>query len=121
MNNEAGLVVTGRRVLVRMDKIDRYTRGGIALPDTTTDAEERAQTRGIVIAMGAEAGKCPEMAGIEIGDTVLFARYAGDNIKHVRAGVTYRVLNAPDVVGYLEADPDASFQAARPSSQLYGT
>ncbi len=70
----------GDRVVVRPAAREETTRSGIVLPDTS---KERPQ-RGEVIAAGTgrvtDDGKRVAM-DIKVGDTVLFANYAGTEFK----------------------------------------
>ncbi len=70
----------GDRVVVRPAAREETTRSGIVLPDTS---KERPQ-RGEVIAAGSgrltDDGKRVEM-DVKVGDTVLFAKYAGTEFK----------------------------------------
>ena len=70
----------GDRVLVRPSQREEMTKSGIVLPDT---AKEKPQ-RGEVIAVGA--GKINEDGSrqpvdVKAGDQVLFAKYAGTELK----------------------------------------
>jgi chaperonin GroES len=120
MKNEAGLVLTGIRVLVRPPALEEKSSGGIVLPQIVKEKEERAQTTGVLIDAAARAWECPELAGIERGDTVFFARYAGAGCEFTVAGVTYRVMNATDVIGKVEKAHDSQFKAAESSVQAFG-
>ena len=66
-------------VLVKPNKSEQVSRGGIVLPDT---AKEKPQ-EGTVIAVGtgrvSEAGKKIPME-IAVGDVVLFSKYGGTEI-----------------------------------------
>lgn len=66
-------------VLVKPNKSEQVSRGGIVLPDT---AKEKPQ-EGTVIAVGtgrvSEAGKKVPME-IAVGDVVLFSKYGGTEI-----------------------------------------
>src|SRR5687768_2932776 len=70
----------GDRVVVRPAAREETTRSGIVLPDTST---ERPQ-RGEVIAAGngrvSDDGKRLAL-DVKVGDTVLFAKYAGTEFK----------------------------------------
>lgn len=67
-------------VIVRRDAKLGRSEGGIVLPD----AAQEAQSRGVVIAVGPgardEKGERLPM-NVAVGQTVLFARYAGDEIE----------------------------------------
>ncbi len=70
----------GDRVVVRPAAREETTRSGIVLPDTST---ERPQ-RGEIIAAGpgrvTDEGKRLDLE-VKVGDTVLFAKYAGTEFK----------------------------------------
>ena len=71
----------GDRVVVRPAARDEATKSGILLPDTS---KERPQ-RGEIVAAGKgrlnDDGERVEM-DVKVGDTVLFAKYAGTEFKH---------------------------------------
>jgi chaperonin GroES len=63
------------RVIIRPAAAEQKTAGGIIIPDT---AKEKPQ-RGTVVAAGP--GKKDEPVTVKEGDTVLFGKYAGTEIK----------------------------------------
>jgi chaperonin GroES len=70
----------GDRVVVKPIEQDEVTAGGIMLPDT---AKEKPQ-KGEVLAVGPgsrnDSGERVEL-DVQVGDTVLYAKYAGTEIK----------------------------------------
>ncbi len=70
----------GSRVVIEPVEQEEVTAGGIVLPET---AKEKPQ-KGIVLSIGPgdrdEDGKRIPM-DVKVGDTVLFAKYAGTEIK----------------------------------------
>ncbi len=70
----------GNRVVIEPIEQEEITSGGIVLPET---AKEKPQ-KGTVVAVGDgerdDSGKRIEM-DVKEGDTVLFAKYAGTEIK----------------------------------------
>ncbi len=70
----------GSRVVIEPLESEDVTAGGIVLPET---AKEKPQ-KGKVLSVGPgdrdEAGKRIQM-DVNVGDTVLFAKYAGTEIK----------------------------------------
>ena len=76
----AKLQPLGDRVVIKVIEREEITKGGILLPDT---AKEKPQ-EGNVIAVGpgrlGDDGKRVALE-VEVGDTVIFARYAGTEIK----------------------------------------
>src|SRR5437660_12447043 len=70
----------GDRVVVRPAAREEATRSGIVLPDTSKEKPQRGE----IIAVGpgrvSDEGKQIPME-VKVGDTVLFARYAGTEFK----------------------------------------
>ncbi|MDD2485212.1 MAG: co-chaperone GroES [bacterium] len=85
----------GDRIVVRPAKAEAMTVSGIVLPDT---ARERPQ-EGEVVAVGSgqllENGKRGPME-IKIGDTVIYARYSGTEVKVGRD--EYLIMRESDVL-----------------------
>jgi chaperonin GroES len=87
------------RILIKRLEADERTAGGIVLPDT---AKEKPQ-RGKVIAVGngklLEGGKRAELS-VKPGDTVLFGKYAGTDIKI--DGEEHTIMRESELLGILE-------------------
>jgi chaperonin GroES len=70
----------GDRVVIRPTPRDEMTKSGIVLPDTATEKPHE----GSIVAAGpgrlTDEGKREPM-DVKVGDKVLFARYAGTEIK----------------------------------------
>jgi len=81
----------GKRLVVKAVKQEEKTEGGIYLPETAS--KEKPQ-QGKVTAVGAE------FKGVKIGDTVIFAKYGGTEIKI--EDEDYLVLGEDDVLGVIE-------------------
>ncbi|MCL1817086.1 MAG: co-chaperone GroES [Clostridiales bacterium] len=81
----------GDRVLIKQIDSEEVTKGGIVLPDT---AKEKPQ-EGEVLAVGPgkllDNGERAPME-VQVGDRVLFAKYAGSEIK--QGGEEYMILNS---------------------------
>ena len=88
----------GDRVVVKARKKDETTSSGLVLPDT---ASEKPQ-EGSVLAVGPgrvlDNGKRVEME-VKSGDTVLFAKYAGTEVK--LDGEEYLVIREADLLAIL--------------------
>ena len=84
------------RLVVQRQQEKEEMRGGLYIPDV---AKEKPQS-GVVVAIGA--GKMLESGqrvpvGVRIGETVLFGKYAGTEIK--QNNVEYLILREDDVIG----------------------
>src|SRR3990167_9770724 len=102
MSNPSGVSPTEFKVLVRPDKIEEKTKGGILLPQDVKERDQAASTAGEIIAISPLAftyadwpvtSKSPK-----IGDRVLFGRYSGMTVKG-EDGEEYRLINDKDVAG----------------------
>ena len=84
------------RVIVTIDDSEQTTSSGLVIPDT---AKEKPQ-QGTVIAVGP--GKRSEQTGdvipldLKAGDTVLFSKYGGTEVKV--EGTEYLILSARDIL-----------------------
>lgn len=88
----------GDRVVIKPIEQEEITAGGIVLPET---AKEKPQ-RGSIIAAGPgkfEDGKRVEL-DVKEGDTVLFAKYAGTEIKV--EGQKVLILRESDILAIIE-------------------
>jgi chaperonin GroES len=87
------------RVLIKRLEAEERTAGGIVLPDT---AKEKPQ-RGKVVAVGAgkllDSGSRSSL-GVKVGDTVLFGKYAGTEIKI--DGEEHTIMREGELLGVLE-------------------
>ncbi|MCD6239325.1 MAG: co-chaperone GroES [Thermotoga sp.] len=62
----------GERVFIKPIKEEKKSEGGLVLPDTAKDKPQRAK----VIAVGDS-----DEIKVKVGDTVIFAKYAGTELK----------------------------------------
>jgi chaperonin GroES len=89
------LAPLGDRVVVQPASREETTKSGLVIPDT---AKEKPQ-RGTVIAVGAgrkddDGDRIP--VDVEVGDTVLFAKYAGTEFK--LDDEEYLILSEKDIL-----------------------
>lgn len=89
----------GDRVLVEPLEAEEKTAGGIVIPDT---AKEKQQ-KGKVIAVGkgriADDGKVTPLE-VKVNDQVLFGRYAGTEVKVGAAD--YLIIKEDDILGIIK-------------------
>ena len=88
------------RVIVKRLEEEKTSPGGIVIPDSAAEKPVRGQ----VVAVGAgkvqEDGRVRPL-GIKAGDTVLFGKYAGTEIKV--DGEEILVMREDDVIAVIEA------------------
>ncbi len=66
----------GNRILVKQLSSEEVTKSGIVLPDTA-DKEKKAQGKIMELGTGSEIASL----GLKVGDTVVFGKYAGDEVE----------------------------------------
>lgn len=88
----------GERIVIKVLESEEKTKSGIVLPDT---AKEKPQM-GKVLAVGTgrllDNGQTVPLE-VKEGDTVLFAKYAGTEVK--LEGEEYMILKESDVLGII--------------------
>lgn len=89
----------GHRVLVKVQPTERKTAGGIVIPDSALEKNQRDQQKGELIAVGENAWKSFDdgTPWAATGDLILFSRYGG-KIVFDEDGTEFRILNDEDVV-----------------------
>jgi len=78
------------RVVVKPATAEEKTKGGIIIPDT---AKEKPQ-KGKIIAVGP--GKDGEKLTVKKGDTVLYGKYAGQELEY--EGKEYLIMREDDIL-----------------------
>jgi chaperonin GroES len=82
----------GDKILIKIKEIKNETQGGIILPD---NASKEKPTKGEVIKIGGTP------KNIEVGDTVIFAKYAGTDI--TLDGDDYLIIETyKDILGIIK-------------------
>jgi chaperonin GroES len=82
----------GGRILARLVAEESVTRSGLVIPDTAKEKPQRAE----VIAVGDDE----EAIKVAPGDVVLFAKYAGTELRI--DGADYLILDASDLLAVIE-------------------
>ena len=87
------------RIVIKVIEDTEQTSGGIFIPDS---AKEKPQ-KGEVVAVGEgktnDKGE-KEPIGVNVGDIVLYAKYAGTEVK--MDGVEYKILSIKDALAVIE-------------------
>lgn len=80
----------GDRVLIEPSPAETQTASGIYIPDTVKEKPQK----GVVVAVGA--GKKDQPLTLKVGDTVLYGKYAGTELKF--EGKEYLIMREDDVL-----------------------
>lgn len=104
LRNDSGLQPLEFFVVVELDPAEEKTAGGIILPTKVQDQDRLATQEGTLLAVSPHAFTYaegwPEGSKPEVGQRVLFKRYAGH--LHERQGRSYRLLNDKDLVAIID-------------------
>ena len=91
----ANLKPLGDRVVVKPKPKEETTRSGIVLPDTASEKPQEGSVLSVGPGRVLDNGKRVEME-VKSGDTVLYAKYAGTEIK--LDGEEYLVIRESDLL-----------------------
>ena len=102
--NPSGINPTEFKVVIRPIEIKEKTAGGIIIPEESREREQYAAQEGELVAVSPLAfsyEKWPDgYSPPNVGDRVLFAKYAGTKQKG-KDGVDYRIVNDRDIAAVL--------------------
>ena len=87
------------RLLVAPLEEEEVTPGGLVLPETAKEKPQRGEVKAAGPGARDDEGKRIEM-DVKVGDTVLFAKYAGTEIK--LEGDKYLILRESDILAIIE-------------------
>ena len=85
----------GHRILLRMDKVDDVSKGGIILAPQHVDRQQDSAVLGTVVEVGPDAWyDKPSHEWAKPGDKVMIAKFGGAAIDEL-----YRFVNDEDILG----------------------
>jgi chaperonin GroES len=87
------------RILVERVEETQKTKGGIIIPDTAKEKPAEGKVIAVGIGRTGEDGKLIPME-LKVGDTVLFSKYGGTEVKI--DGADYLIMRQDDVLGVIE-------------------
>jgi chaperonin GroES len=91
----------GNRVVVRLTKQKNVSASGIIL--ATEDKNEQAMGEIISIGQGSGSEENVQSLGLAIGDTVIFGKYAGEEVKDETDSETiYKIMKGSDILAVIE-------------------
>jgi chaperonin GroES len=91
----------GDRVIVKPKAKEEVTRSGIVLPDTASEKPQEGSVLSVGPGRILDNGKRVDME-VKSGDTVLFAKYAGTEVK--LDGEEYLVIREADLLAILNSN-----------------
>ena len=87
------------RILVRRIEAEQRTKGGIIIPDSAKEKPAEGEIVAVGTGTRADDGKITPL-DVKAGDTILFSKYAGTEIKI--EGEDHLMLREEDVLGVIE-------------------
>ena len=95
------IVPAGYRVLIKPDKIEEKTAGGIIIPESSREREQFKQMVSTVVSIGEFAFEDYKGHWYKVGDRVVTKEYPGVIVKDPENGEEYRLINDADVLAIL--------------------
>lgn len=101
------IIPFGNKILVRLEKIEEKSSGGLFIPESSVCAEQMGHVMGEIVGMGDMAfrdlfdidkGFIPD---IQIGDWITFDRYAGYAFENGNKEM-FRIMNDKDVLAIIK-------------------
>jgi len=88
------------RVVVKRMEEERTSAGGIVIPDSATEKPSRGEILAVGNGKVNEQGEVRAL-DVKVGDTVLFGKYAGTEVKV--EGEEVLIMREDDIMGVIEA------------------
>jgi len=106
MKNPTGIRPVQFNVLIKVDVLDDQSAGGLYLPESAIQREQIAHDRGTIVAVSSMAFTDWTCKKPEIGDKVIFNKYAGSIILHqsdrASSRQNYRLCQDKDISAVIE-------------------
>ncbi len=108
------IIPVGFTVLVKPDDLETVSKGGIVLA-IDEERESAAQTTGKLVGYGEyawkafdkdENGKPSGRRWANIGDRVIYSKYAGKFVTDTDTGIKYVILNDDDIRAIIKEDAE---------------
>ena len=96
------------RIVVTRVEEQEVMQGGLYIPDTAKEKPQEAEVVAVGKGKRLEDGKIIPL-DVKPGDRILFGKYSGSDIKI--DGVEYLIMREDEVLGILEAAPQAAKKA----------
>lgn len=89
----------GDRIVVKVIEDTEQTSGGIFIPDSAKEKPQKGEVIAIGLGKMNDKGE-REPLDVKVGETVLYAKYAGTDVK--MDGVEYKILSVKDALAVIE-------------------
>lgn len=93
----------GTCVIVKIEKVEEYSGGGILLTNVLAEKEQMAREEGIVIAKAAMAG-FDGADDFQVGNLVAFARFGGKHLGYDDDKNEIRIMKDIDILCVIEEE-----------------
>ena len=87
------------RIVIKVIEDTEQTSGGIFIPDSAKEKPQKGEVVAVGLGKMNDKGEREPM-DVKIGDTVLYAKYSGTDIK--MDGVEYKILSIKDALAVIE-------------------
>jgi co-chaperonin GroES (HSP10) len=98
--NPSGLEPVEYKVIVRLDKVDKVTSGGIIIPIALADKQQMHQVQATLTAIGGNAFEDWKGAVPVVGDRVYVAKAAGYQVVGMDRE-KYQLMNDKDIAAVI--------------------
>ena len=89
----------GDRIVIKVIEDTEQTSGGIFIPDSAKEKPQKGEIVAVGLGKMNDKGEREPM-DVKVGDVVLYAKYAGTDIK--MDGVEYKILSVKDALAVLD-------------------
>jgi chaperonin GroES len=96
------------RVVVKRIEEQETTRNGVVIPDSAKEKPQEGEVMAIGRGKWLDDGRMVAL-DVQVGDRILFGKYSGNDIK--LDGIEYIIMREDDVLGVLDAAPQALSKA----------
>ncbi len=89
----------GDRIVIKVIEDTEQTSGGIFIPDSAKEKPQKGEVVAIGLGKMNDKGEREPM-DVKVGDTILYAKYAGTDVK--MDGIEYKILSIKDALAVIE-------------------
>lgn len=89
----------GDRIVVKVIEDTEQTSGGIFIPDSAKEKPQKGEVVAVGLGKMNDKGEREPM-DVQVGQTVLYAKYAGTDVK--MDGNEYKILSIKDALAIIE-------------------